>query len=225
MFSWFFWLPAYVHHIHTKGQILYEVTFKLHRVLGSWVFHWCILHSCWVSKKSWNICLMPIWCTNFGIFSYSFVTNEVLRIWFIQIFLRLKNMPAKLNLTWIDFSWPCLKYSSLFKRTDKLKWCCFEITSQVSSYPPACKLENVTSISHHRYQTQLGSLRSLGHSKQPIYQLIIYNKISREIVGVWKLICSLYKTFGPIVTTSNHCFNGVIVQEVVQSIHIMTVSP
>ena len=36
----------------------------LHRVLGSCGFQWCSFHSCGVSKKSWNICLMQILCTN-----------------------------------------------------------------------------------------------------------------------------------------------------------------
>ena len=51
----------------------------LHRVLDSCEFHWCGVHSCGVSKKSWNICFIRILCIllfSSCIFSYSLVTND-----------------------------------------------------------------------------------------------------------------------------------------------------
>ena len=137
MFSWFFWLSAYVHQIHTKGQILYEVTIKIMYSPGFLV----------APLKSPRL---PSW------------------IWHALIFLGCLMAP----------------YS---KEKRKVKMTCFEITRRASSCQPVYELENVTSISHHRYQTQLGSLCSLGHSKQPIYRLIIYNKILQNIS--WNCRC------------------------------------
>ena len=61
---------------------------KIHQVLGSWWFLWCSFHFCAFSKHSPNIQFM-----RFSLHKWrnSFTHAFLLRIWFMQIFVKPKK--------------------------------------------------------------------------------------------------------------------------------------